>query len=81
MSVDFDTLWAKLAARPKRDDTPKKRERAPYYTRTPKPLKTHCKRGHERTPDNVCSTGGCKTCIRMFSRLKRVSVRAGRLAG
>lgn len=26
--------------------------------------KTHCKRGHLRTPDNVNSQGHCRTCMR-----------------
>lgn len=27
-------------------------------------MKTHCKRGHLRSPDNVSSRGSCKTCDR-----------------
>src|SRR3990172_926560 len=30
--------------------------------------KTHCKRGHPRTPDNVGASGGCKTCASELNR-------------
>lgn len=30
--------------------------------------KTHCKRGHERTPDNLASNGACKECVKLASK-------------
>lgn len=33
-----------------------------------RPQKTHCVRGHERTPDNVYSGGACKLCVKELSR-------------
>jgi hypothetical protein len=32
------------------------------------PKKTHCKRGHPRTPDNVDRSGHCITCSRAYDR-------------
>src|SRR3990167_2458255 len=32
------------------------------------PKKSHCKRGHPRTPDNVYKDGGCITCKKDFFR-------------
>ncbi len=31
-------------------------------------LKTHCKYGHERTPENVTTQGACRTCYRIWDR-------------
>ena len=31
----------------------------------PKVRKTHCPRGHEKTPENTSNGGGCKTCARL----------------
>lgn len=33
-----------------------------YKGRKPRKLKTHCKYGHERTPDNISSQNACKIC-------------------
>ena len=36
--------------------------------------KTHCKRGHERTPDNIeRSNGGCIQCSRARKRQERAA--------
>jgi hypothetical protein len=35
--------------------------------RGPYQKKKHCKRGHERTPNNVSSSGGCKECQKITS--------------
>jgi len=33
--------------------------------------KTHCKRGHERTEDNLHSNRGCKICKKNYDKLRR----------
>lgn len=57
----------------------------------PRQKQTHCRRGHERTPDNVGINGHCLTCerqrgVRCYMRnpsvyLKRNTKRAWRLSG
>jgi hypothetical protein len=32
------------------------------------PRKTHCVRGHPRTPDNLTARGSCRTCARAVAR-------------
>lgn len=34
-------------------------------------MKTHCKRGHERTPDNVNNIGACIACLKLKNEAKR----------
>lgn len=42
---------------------------------SPEKLKTHCKWGHARTPDNVNPRGGCKICCREYARQQRANLR------
>ena len=35
-----------------------------------KPMKTHCKNGHPRNPENLDKTGGCKACQRESEKRK-----------
>ena len=40
------------------------------------PPTTHCKRGHERTPENTYKDGRCRVCHRMRERVRQGAVRA-----
>lgn len=41
-------------------------------------LATHCKRGHEFTPDNTISKGGARACRTCVDRMERLRVRLRR---
>jgi hypothetical protein len=43
-------------------------EEAKLKMHTNKTKKTHCKRGHERTPDNVYAGGRCKLCAKVTAK-------------
>lgn len=45
-----------------------------HRRRRPVPRKTHCKRGHERTPGNLSTVGNCKKCLYITNaaRLQRI---------
>ena len=36
--------------------------------RGPRRRKTHCKRGHARTPENLTNGGACKLCAKSYKR-------------
>jgi len=40
--------------------------------------KTHCKRGHSRTPDNVTASGACRRCGREYERNRAAEKRAAK---
>ncbi len=37
------------------------------------PKKTHCLRGHPRTPENLTNTSGCKLCMKYLRNAWKVS--------
>ena len=43
-----------------------------------RPRQTHCKRGHERTPENLTRGGDCAVCRRAWYQAKNAERRAER---
>ncbi len=41
-------------------------------------LKTHCKYGHERTPENLTAKSSCRTCYRIWDREYKKKYNASR---
>lgn len=47
--------------------------------RPPKLMKTHCKNGHPRTPENLHSKGGCKVCLKVRGKARSEATKARKL--
>ena len=81
MNDSLEPLYERLAARamakaaqpPVKPSAARRFKAKPYVRRAPA-HKTHCLRGHERTDDNVGSSGGCRIC--QSERNKRKEVKA-----
>lgn len=67
-SADFESMWRKLPAR----GIYRKEPIATKPTNLWKPKKTHCKRGHPRTPENVYPSNlVCKLCNKLFTKKQK----------
>ena len=67
--MDFESLWANMKPRGVYRKEPMKVLRKVRIPQNPR--KTHCLRGHERTPENLYGKSQCAICARARSHGNR----------
>jgi hypothetical protein len=75
--MNYEPFWQRIAAKwkGKPQTEPPVRLAAHPPRRITRVKKTHCLRGHERTPENIRPGGACRTCHLERARLQRIRER------